>query len=330
MFIIHPTFSWMSMAVVLGFYWLLLRRRIEAPFADVRSGLFVSVAEWAAAKVSELPGRQERAWKPNLLVPVESARELRGSYGIISNIAHPKGTVKVVGLCEADEDEEVLAGRLEEVVHAFRERGVFATGTVIDAGGFADGLIAGMQALRGAFFRPNVLFLRLPDGPAREEEVRRVIREAERERIGTLLYAPHPITGLAQRSVLNVWIRDRSPDWRISWDIGNLDLSLLVALKLRRNWDAHLRLLMVVDDPADREPAEGFLEDLVSLARLPDPEAIVRAGDFADFVARAPQADLSIFGLVADPDFGLLRRLVEETRSSGLFVRDSGAESILA
>ena len=339
MFIVNPTVSWVSIAIVMGFYWLLLRSRLEAPFTDVRSGLFVSVAEWAARKVSELPGRQERAWKPNLLVPVESPIELRGSYEIISSIALPKGTVKVMGLCPPGSDPETLADDLERVGGGFRERGVFATTTVIDPVGggerFADRLIGGMQTLRGVFFRPNVVFLRMgwdheeEARQLRESEIRRIVQEAERERIGTLLYAPHPVTGLAQRAHVNVWIRDRGPDWKISWDVGNMDLSLLIALKLKRNWDARLRLLMVVGDESEVAAGEAFLEDLISLARL-DAAVSVEAGDFGEWLPKGPQADVSVFGITGDPDFEFVRRAVEGARSTCLFVRDSGEESVLA
>ena len=65
---------------------------------------------------------------------------------------------------------------------------------------------------------------------------RRAVREARRHQLGTLVWAPHPTAGLGQRHAINVWVHDRSPDWRLSMDIGNLDLSLLTAYKLKKNW----------------------------------------------------------------------------------------------
>lgn len=70
-----------------------------------------------------------------------------------------------------------------------------------------------MQALRGAFFRPNIVFLRMPDDPDREADYRHIIAEADREEVGTLLFAPHPRAALGQCQTINVWIRDRSPDF---------------------------------------------------------------------------------------------------------------------
>jgi hypothetical protein len=391
MFIINPTVSFVAIAVTLGFYAVLARRRLDAPFEDVRSGLFVALAEWAAKKVTDLPTMQERAWKPNLLVPVENASDLRGTFLILQDIAHPQGSVSILGLhpppsspAEDDRrpggngndardqardrtrdrsghagpggegggaddayDEEAeraaatgpplgtpdpngLDEQLTTLTSAFRDRGVFASSTVVDAGTYAESVCASMQTLRGAFFRPNVVFLRMPTTPAQEDAYRTILREAEREQVGVLLYAPHARAALGQRQTINVWIRDRSPDWRISMQIGNLDLALLTAYKLALNWDATMRLITVVDDPDEQPKAQDFLEKIIDVGRFPNAAAIAHAGAFHDYVVKAPPADLSLFGLLSDPDFDFPRRMVETTRSSCLFVRDSGRESAMA
>jgi amino acid transporter len=330
MFIINPTISWVSIAIVVGFYGLLLRRELDAPFADMRSGLFVSMAEWAAMKVQQLPPKQERAWKPNLLVPVEDPGALRGAFDLLVSLTRPKGTLKLFGL-GTGVARASLEESLEELAGGFREAGVFTDWTAVEAPGYAEGIVAGLQSLRGAFFRPNILFLRMPDGGGMtEEETRRVVERAEEQRVGTLLYAPHPAAGLGRRRRINVWIRDRSPDWRISWDVGNLDLSILSGYKLARNWGAALRFIMVVEDPGEEDQARSFLEDLRSLARLPSAEVVVRSGRFGRWISRVPQADLTVFGLEGEPHFSRMRRMVEESGSTCLFVRDSGQESVLA
>ena len=329
MFIINPTISFVALVVTLGFYAILARRQLDAPFEDVRSGMFVALAEWAAKKVTELPTMQERAWKPNLLVPVETASDLRGSFLTIQDLTHPQGSVKIVGL-SPNGTPEVLDRQIETLTDSFRDRGVFASATLIDAGGFADGLRAGMQALRGAFFRPNIVFLRMPDSPDREADYHNIIQEAERESVGVLLYAPHPRAALGQRQTINVWIKDRTPDWRLSMEIGNLDLALLTAYKLSQNWNARMRVVTAVPDPNEQEKAQDFLEKLMDLGRFPNAEAVVGPKPFNEYVPEAPQADLNIFGLQPDPDFDTIRDLVTQTDSTCMFVRDSGRESALA
>lgn len=329
MFIVNPTFSLMALAVVILFYGLLLRRSLSTDVADVRSGLFVSLAEWAAKQVSDLSTSQERAWKPNLLVPVESTETLRGTFSLLQDIAAPKGSVKLLGLTSEHSSRD-LSVQIEDLTGAFRKRGVFASSTVINGEAFANGLTAGIQALRGAFFRPNMLFLPIPETETRIADYRTILRDLADVEMGVLVYAAHPHAGLGRREQINVWLHDRSPDWTVSMDIGNLDLPLLIAYKLTQNWNAHMRLLTVVDDPSDREDARAFMERVTDLARMPETEIFVDDGAFKEIVPTAPQADLNIFGLTPDPDFEFMRTMVDRTRSSCLFVRDSGQESALA
>ncbi|MBT8401369.1 MAG: Na-K-Cl cotransporter, partial [Rhodothermia bacterium] len=315
--------------VVVGFYGVLSRQRLDAPFEDVRSGLFVAFAEWAAKKVAEMPTRQERAWKPNLLIPVEDTSRLRGSFEFIQNITYPKGSVKLIGV-RTPESPDGLVDNLQKLHQAFRDRGVFASATVVDNKSFGESLSVGMQVLQGAFFRPNIVFLPMSSSEDREREYRDIVRQAKSLKLGTLLYAPHPVAGLGQRQSVNVWIRDRSPDWNLRWDIGNLDLPILIAYKLKRNWKAHLRILTVIEDEREEKNAREFMSRLMDLARLPETEVIVARGDFKEYLSAGPQADLNIFGLLTDPNFDFIREMVDRTRASCLFVRDSGQESALA
>jgi amino acid transporter len=328
--VVHPVFSLLSVGVVLVFYAILLRSHLKAPFGDMRSGLFVAVAEWAAKKVMDLPAMGERAWKPNLLVPVEDTRTVRGAFLMIRDVTYPKGSVHLMGL-RTDRADPQLDARVYSLAHAFEDRGVFAARTVIDSpDGFGDGIVAGMQALGGAFFKPNVVFLNLHEGEGREEEYARVLTEAGRQAMGLLVHVPHPTTGLGERRSVNVWIRDRSPDWRLSMDMGNLDLPLLVGYKLLRNWDATMRLVTVVESEENLEEARQFLEAVLELGRIPRTRVVAVSEPFDRFVPQAPQADVSIFGLGATLDFAFMRRMMDETRSTCLFARDSGRESALA
>ena len=329
MFIINPVVSLISVAVVIAVYGVLSHRQLNAPFEDVRSGLFVSFAEWAAKRASMLPTNQERAWKPNMLVPVNDLRVLRGSFSFLEHIAAPKGSIKLLGI-SSEAEETLIHERLMETVASFQARGVFASWTVLQTDHITDALIYSIQALRGAFFRPNIVFLHMAERSGREEAFRNVILEAERRSLGVLLYAPHPQAILGQRQSINIWLRDRSPDWKIAWDIGNLDLSILIGYKLKRNWGAHMRLITVVRTDEEIAPALAFMEQLLDLARLPGTEVIVQTGTFKTYVSEAPHADLNLFGLLPDPNFDFIDHMVIETQASCLFVRDSGLENVMA
>lgn len=329
MFIVNPAFSLVAVTVVLLFYGLLVRRSLDAPFGDVRSGLFVAVAEWAAKRVTDLPATQERAWKPNLLVPVVDTRDLRGTFRFLHNVTHPKGTIRLVGV-SMNERGTNSGGSIKDLAHAFRQEGVFATWSTIDSDEFREGLAAGMDTLGGAFFRPNILFLTLPKNEDHAGDLQALIQKASRNELGVLLFADHPQAKLGRRRTINLWIRDRSPEWRLSMDIGNLDLGILVSYKLLRNWQGKINLLTAVEDEGQLEKAETFLRSLTEVARIPDAEIHVGHGDFSTFLAEAPQGDISVFGLPEAVDFDQLKELRDGANSACIFVQDSGQENALA
>ena len=329
MFIINPTISLISISIVFVVYWFLSRQNIETPFEDVRSGLFVSFAEWAAKHTWGMKTMQQRAWKPNLMVPVRDVVGAKGNFQFLRNIAKPKGSIKLLGI-EANASDSTLTEELSSLSEAFRIKDVFSSWTIINTDDFAKGVNYGNQALKGAFFRPNVVFLNLQQHDNYETEIRPVIKESIRLEIGVLLYSSHPTALLGRRNMINVWVSDRTKNWDIGWDIGNLDLSILIAYKLKKNWEAKIRLIIVIKDEEERENAQNFLNLLISLARLPETLTEVRVGKFKDTVANAPSADLNVFGMEENLRFEFVQEMTLLTNSSCLFVKDSGHESILA
>ncbi len=330
MFIINPTVSLISFSIVLMVYWYLSRQNLITPFEDVRSGLFVSFAEWAAKHTWGMKQMQQRAWKANLMVPVRDVNGLKGTFEFLRNIARPKGSIKLLGI-EPFTEHSKLAIELENISASFREKGVFSSSTVIHTNQFANGINYASQALQGAFFKPNILFLNLQDHDDYNNEIKPVMKESMRLEIGILLFNLHTTALLGQRNLINVWISDRSGNWELGgWDIGNLDLSILIAYKLKMNWKARIRLIIVVDDPAEEENAKDFLKRLISLARLPETLTEVHVGVFNEFVTQAPEADLNIFGMKDTLPYNFISNMTSKTNSSCLFVKDSGHESILA
>ena len=329
MFIINPTISLVTIGIVLAVYWYLSRQNLETPFEDVRSGLFVSFAEWAAKHTWGMKKMQQRAWKPNLMVPVRDLTGARGNFEFLRNIAYPKGSIKLLGI-EPSSEGSSMSTELENLAQSFRDKEVFSSWTIINTTEFAKGVNYGNQALLGAFFRPNIVFLNLQAHDDYETELRPVIKECIRLEIGCVVYQSHPTALLGQRNTINVWLSDRQQNWSLGFDIGNLDLCTLIAYKLKKNWKAKIRLVMVISDEAERENATEFLNKLTSLARLPETLSVVFVGKFRDILSEAPRADLNIFGMTADLNFEFVKEMTEKTQSSCLFVKDSGHESILA
>lgn len=328
MFIINPTFGLIALGLVFAAYLYLTNRKLDVPYGDMRSGLFVSLAEWAAKRVSLLPENNERAWKANLLVPVLSSRELRGSFSLIRNLVYPKGSVKLVGISGVQESPN-LRESLINLANVFRKQNVHARWSIINSENYKESVLISLQALQGTFFNPNIIFLRLPPHTKYDREILSIINEAKSLRMGVQLYIEDNVAQLGRSASVNVWMRERSPEWDLNMDLGNIDLALLSGYKLKQNWNAEMRLITVVEE-SEVENAHEYMENLLDVSRLKGVTAHVEIGTFEDALKTAPQADLDFFGLAADPDLEVLRTYVEITRSACVFVADSGRESILA
>jgi hypothetical protein len=292
--------------------------------------VFTALAEYAAHRVAESPHGTLRAWKPNLLVPFEDPDEVRGAFELVCDALLPEGSVKLMGLSTAGESG-ALRERLASIEKAFGERGLPTSSTVVDSADYRTGVSAGLQALQSAFFRPNLLFLPAPTDPGRYADCAELVKLASRTGVGTFLVARNPRVGLGQRSLVTVWIRGGNWDPAHDFHGRNLNLALLMGYRISRRWNAALRLVTVVGSADEVERAEAFLAELVDLVRLPaSSERRVEIGAFADSVRSITSADLNILGLQPEPDFDFVARVVEESRSTCLFVVDSGRESALA
>lgn len=332
MFVINPLFSAGAIAVVAAIYLRLASQPRERRPADARSGIFVAIAEWAAIKVIELDVASFRAWKPTLLVPVQDKSQLLGEFRLLIDFCQPEGAIKLLGLANKETVPE-LSRRIRELSGAIRKRRIFTNFSVMDVQTDASGIIAALQSLQSAFFRPNVLFLRFPENRNRWEPMIPVFQEARRLNVGVMLFSRHPVAGLGRAEVVNLWLRPQLDDLPISERLekGSINLAILMALRLVRAWKAEFNLLSIVSREEEVHATRRYIDELRDLCRIPKTAiTIVLVGDFKDCITRAPQADMDFMGLQTVPDFDFVHQVVELTGSSCMFMSDSGSESALA
>lgn len=330
MFIVNPWFSLLSVAITVAVYIWMLSRSLERKGDDVRSGIFGAIAEWAASRVVMLGNMSVRAWKPRLLVPFEDPDQLRGSIRALLDLAQPEGSIKLLAVATQRSVTE-LQNEAETLAQSLHKHGVFADASLVDAPDFPGGCIIGLQALQSAFFRPNMLFLRMPAEEERFNEYGEVMVQANRTGVGVVMLALHRKAVLGATSSVNVWIRPDRSGWGVeeAFANNNLDLMLLTAYRLQKHWKAELNILTVVPKDSDEEgDAQDFLGQVIEEARLPsNTKRHVLTGSFVEAVQQAPKADINIAGLQEKPDFEFMVNMVDMTCSSCLFVADSGRES---
>jgi hypothetical protein len=243
-----------------------------------------------------------------------------GSLLFIRSITYPSGSIFAFTVKE--KDTEATGQALAELLSPLHEQKVLVTSTVIEDREFLHGAKLVIQTLKGGALRPNTLFLTLGKDKKNDEIIEQLAQHAMKQQLGVLILHQHSRTAFGMQQHVNLWLRDRSPNWH---------LAVLIALQLQMNWGGQLNLITSMEDENDRRRLNRFLTKLSDQARLPAmTEFHILVGKFSENLERAPRADVNIFGLAEKLSFDFMRSATESTKSSCVFVGDSGQESALA
>ncbi len=331
MFIINPAFSFVAVVVVGLFYYVLIHRHLESKsrYGDVRSSLFVALAEWAAKKSNDLPRAQKRAWVPNILVPTKNPTEIRGISSFLRDIAYPRGSVSMVGV-GMEKRNVRIENQFKDISKTFKENGIYYDWTIIEGKDFETGAKNSMQTLKRSLFSPNIAFFRMPDIVNGENDLKEVMKSATENRLVVILFADHPTAGLGQEKRINLWLPKRCLGWAPPEKPPNCNLALLIAYKLKVNWRAELNILVPTEDEDIVENEKKNIHGLLEAARIPVDNLEVKPLSAEEWIDQAPQADVNIFSLHSKPDFDMIRDRVHKAESTCIYCRDSAVESVLA
>ncbi|AFY69447.1 transporter, cation-chloride cotransporter (CCC) family [Thalassoporum mexicanum PCC 7367] len=334
MFIINATLSLIAIAAVLFIPIRIANRQGKRQPANISSGLFESIARWAASKVVDMDMTTLRAWRPNVLLPIEDNSVIEAHlYQLLTALCKPEGVIKLVGFTD-QASTNAIEPKLEAARMALREQGAFTTSAALNAPTDVRSMVAVLQALKTTFFGPNILFLQLPYVLKQQEDMLPVFETAQKLKIGVVLFSHQKGTRMGQGATINLWIRPQIDDeipMQERLRLGSINLSVLLAFKLARAWDAELNLISTVTEPSQMEAAKAYVDALKDLCRIPNRSlTYMMMGHLDACMAIAPRADISFIGLAAIPDFDFVTRMQGLANSSCLFIGDSGGESALA
>ena len=260
--IINHILGLIALAFILGIYIYLHYKKLSTPWETVRSGLLTAIANWAAKKVY-LDGQKDsvRAWKPDLLVPIDSEPQLEGNFRLLRAITYSQGSIHIIAL-----NGKRKYNNLENLLKDIQRENIFATSATIHAQDFNSGVEASMTIMKGSFFNPNTIFLDLSHRT--DEQFKKGITMASENQMAAIILSPHKEAGLGRERFINLWVRDQSPNWKLSLELSNLDYAVLLSYQLRNNWDARIRLISVVEKEEYLEAAKDYLTGLMELARM--------------------------------------------------------------
>lgn len=320
MFLINPIFSIVAIVTIISLYFYFTKKGLQsADSGDIRGGMFLVLAE-TASRIAEKFPRHQITWKPDLLVPIEEPKVWGGSMLLIRNIVYQSGSLFAFSV-KNKEYQETKAD-LDKVLLPLRRENVLVNTAVIEDNNFLHGAKIVIQTLQAGAFRPNTLFLTLGNNTENDHLIHNMVQYALDHQLGTIILRQHPRMAFGLQKTVNIWLRDKSPNW---------NLAILIGLQLQKNWNGKIHLITVASDESEKPRLYKFLEHLSDQARLPSmTEFHVLDGEFKTILQRAPAGDINIFGLSDQLDLERMRILQNEANSSCLFIRDAGWENALA
>ncbi|MAA79283.1 MAG: hypothetical protein CL916_08485 [Deltaproteobacteria bacterium] len=320
MLIINPSLSIVALGLMLLSYALMTKRGVDAQ-GDVRGNLFVALAQWVAREAVELPRAEARAWVPHPMIVTHDGDWYESLRLLAIDLAAPHGSIKLLNVGEGMEKVHELQGMI-------RKQKLFCSCTSISSEDHNMGLVTAIEVLKGAFFRPNILFVNTKDT---SQGLDQIVSSARDANMGMILTSVSSIE-ITSNSVINVWVRAQEPHWEIevAQQEGNLDLALLLALQLAHRHQLSIRLLTMIAEPAHYSLAEEYLHDIITLGRMPKLTKIhVSKDEFWIALRNTPSASIQIFGFPNTDIVPFIKKVEEKSPSTNLFVRSSGIESIL-
>ena len=319
MFLINSIFSIISLTIIIILYVALERKGLKSQWGDLRSGMFIVLAERASRIAMKFP-RNQISWKPDLVVPIDDPNVWAGSLMLIKSIAHPSGSIFAFTVTDNVTKEKEV--NLESLLAPLKEGGILVNHTLIDDKDFLHGAKLVLQTLKAGVFKPNILFLTLGEKSEKDNLITELVHNADKREMGVIILRQHSRMAFGLQKNINLWLRDKSPNWH---------LAMLITLQIQLNWEGKINLITVASEKGDVKRLHNFLERLSDRARLPSLTALhVFTGSFKEALKSAPPADVNIMGITKDPPFQFMREATELTKSSCVFVNDSGTESALA
>ena len=137
-----------------------------------------------------------------------------------------------------------LSQDLKQLALPLQKEGIFVAYRVLETGNFLEGFNIVTQIMKGMFFPPNIVFLTMGGDHAKDKNLINMVGVAIRSQLGVVILYLHPKAGFGGRGHINIWIRHGSP---------NLNLCVLMAMLIERNWNGNIRLISVVGQTQEKQ-----------------------------------------------------------------------------
>jgi len=239
---------------------------------------------------------------------------------MVRNIVYPSGRLYCLTINDYIEQmENKTSLKIDYIIAPLKEENLFVQKIIVNSNhSFAMELPVVTQTLLSSFLPPNAILMTISNDKEKLILLKPLIHQLSSMNLGIILLYVHPKYGFGQERIINLWLRDKSP---------NTNLAVLIALQLSKNLKASINLSRTVSNKKEAIQAALQMELFKDKARLPvHTEIKITQGEFKRTII-SQTADITIVGM--PKSYKEVLELIEIIPNTAIFVSDSGLESAL-
>ncbi|GAB4376550.1 MAG: Na-K-Cl cotransporter [Elainellaceae cyanobacterium] len=297
MFLINPIATVAAAITVIGIYFWLRQRELQATWGDIRRGIWMAVLREG---VLRMRGTEDtKNWRPHILVLSGAPTKRWSLIELAEDFTHNRGLVTVSSVLPRGSRDVAQQEALEKTIRDYLEKqGVQALVRLITAPDPFEGALRLVETYGLGPLVPNTILLGDSEEPSRRDRYCQLIAELHRAKRSVVILRENHALSFGSREHIDVW-------WGGIQSNGGLMLLLAYLLRTNVEWcNAKIYLKLVVPDQPAAQAAQANLENLIRQVRIRAiPQVLVADGrSFEEILHESSQkADLIFLGM-ATPD----------------------------
>jgi len=301
MFMINAGATLMAMTLCCLFYFVMLKRKLNSGWSDMRRGLLVALARFSIYRLANFP-EDQKTWRPNLLVLSGSPTQRFHLIDFAHNLSQGKGFLTISAIVEQKLEVE-RKKKLEKSIKDFvLKKGISSLVKVHGASSVFEGARELINAHGLGSLQPNTLVMGIALSDEKAYDFSHIIIQAYRAKRNVVLYVNTQEEQKANKKIKNIqlyWGGSKKKN-------AGLMLALAYLLENSQGWrGSELELINLVNAEEDKPKAEEHLKKYLEEARVKAQSKIIvkeQQDDFIEDIVKVTaknQARLIMLGLRA-------------------------------
>jgi len=298
MFLINAIATVIAAVIVLGIFFWLQRRELEATWGDARRGLWMALLRVGILQLDHEDDTKN--WRPHILTLSGSPSRRWSLVELANALTHNRGLVTVSSVLPSGSRDMSQQANMESTIREYLERrGVRALVRLTTATDPFEGALQLVETYGIGPIVPNTILLGDSEAPERRQSYCNLLAETNRARRNIMILRENEEQRFGRYQRIDVW-------WGGMQGNGGLMLLLADLLRNTIQWrNADIFLKLVVPDEAAAEAAQANLDGMVQQLRISAISKVLVANDrsFDEILLESSRfADLIFLGMASPSD----------------------------